>query len=153
MHVGQIIFTVLTATATAAATLTPTWHKLKLGMTLAEANLNTDRTRIDDLYQRARNGSDGNALEGAQKEVADILFERFYLANTLQIMALRDLNDYLSLPVDDPATWYGGVERKIEEVDFRLPENLLETSGVFDSMDEQFPIQDIPNCSLCPVQW
>lgn len=153
MRFGPLFLAVLTTATAVTAGLTPTWHKLKLGMTLAEANLNTDRTRIEDLYQTAKNGSDGNALKGAQREVADILFERFYHANTIQIMALRDLNDYLSLPVEDPATWYGGVERRIEQVDFALPAQLLETCGVFDATGEQFPIQDIPGCELCPVQW
>lgn len=154
MKIGSIIgSTTLTAAVVTVADLTPTWHKLKLGAILAEANLNTDRTRIDDLYRRAINGSDGSGLAGMQRAVADTLFERFYHANTLQIMALRDLSDYLFLPVDDPAEWYGGVDRKVEEVDLRLPPGLLETAGVFDATEEQFPIEDIPGCDLCPVQW
>ncbi len=153
MQITHSIFIALADATAVMATLTPTWHKLKLSIALAEANLNTDRTRIEDLYYRARNGSDLNGLTGTSIEVADTLFERFFYANTLQTMALRDLNDYLFLPVEDPTTWYDSFERKVEQVDFRLPNGLLETCGIFDATDEQFPIQDIPDCDLCPVQW
>ena len=136
-----------------AVELTPAWEKLALGMTLAEVNSNTDRTRLDTFYKFARDGFDGMGLEGAEKSVADALFDKFYHANTIQIMALRDLRDYLFLRVEDPKTWFGAMERQLECVDFRLPKGLLDTSGVFDTGGKVFPIEDIPECEICPVQW
>ena len=143
----------LAAASPVTAALTQAWSKLALGMTLAEVNSNTDRARIDAFYKNARDGIDGNSLDGVGKAVADDLFEKFYHANTLQIMALRDLNDYLFLQVEDPETWFGVKERKVETVDFRLPKELLDTCGVFDTGGKIFPVEDIPDCKVCSVQW
>ena len=122
-------------------------------MTLAEVNANTDRTRVDVFYKDARDGLDGNGLDGVEKSVADALFDKFYHANTLQIMALRDLSDYLFLKVEDPEIWFGAMERKVESVDFRLPKELFDTCGVFDTGGKVFPVENIPQCKVCPVQW
>ena len=145
--------TLLAAASLATAALSPAWSKLALGMTLAEVNSNTDRDRIDAFYKTARDSIDGTGLDGVEKAVADALFDKFYHANTLQIMALRDLNDYLFLQIEDPETWFGAKERKVETVDFRLPKELLETCGVFDTDGKMFPVEDIPDCKVCSVQW
>ncbi|KAI1761778.1 hypothetical protein GGR53DRAFT_469000 [Hypoxylon sp. FL1150] len=149
----SVLALALSATSTLAA-LTPTWEKLVLSVNLAEANLNTDYGRIDKYLTYAGvRGVDGNALNGTQAAVAAALFEKLEAANTLHIKALSDLRSYLFYPEADPAMYYGADKRAVESIDFKLPEGLLETQGVFDDKDSVRPFTDIPGCKLCAVSW
>ncbi|KAI2468721.1 hypothetical protein F4781DRAFT_253290 [Annulohypoxylon bovei var. microspora] len=144
----------LTLTTSALAALTPTWAKLALSLNLMETNLNNDRGRIDKYYMDAsKRAADNNALNATEGAVADALLTKLMAANSMQIKALSDLRSYLFYPEADPETYYGAGERGVESIDFGLPEDLLETQGVFDDKDEVRPISDIPGCATCAVNW
>ncbi|KAI1138250.1 hypothetical protein F5Y05DRAFT_55700 [Hypoxylon sp. FL0543] len=151
---SSVLVVSLTAASTSLAALTPTWEKLALSLTLMETNLNNDRGRIEKYYVDAsKRAADNNALNETQGAIADALLTKLAAANSMQIKALSDLRSYLFYPEADPATYYGAADRKVESVDFRLPEGLLETQGVFDDKDELRPITDIPGCATCAVNW
>ncbi|KAI0142677.1 hypothetical protein GGR57DRAFT_393835 [Xylariaceae sp. FL1272] len=119
-----------------------------------EANLNTDRGRVDNYLTLAGvKGVDGNALNGTQAAVADALFNKLLAANSMHIKALSDLRSYLFYPEADPATYYGADGRDVESIDFKLPEGMLDTQGVFDDKDSVRPVADIPGCQVCVVNW
>ncbi|KAI1454527.1 hypothetical protein F4805DRAFT_308502 [Annulohypoxylon moriforme] len=152
MRCSLLLFS-LSATTTLAA-LTPTWAKLALSLNLMEANLNTDRGRIEKHYVDAsKRAADNNALNATQGAVADALLTKLMAANAMQIKALSDLRSYLFYPEEDPEVYYGAAERKVESIDFKLPEGLLETQGVFDDKDEVRAVKDIPGCATCVVDW
>ncbi|KAI4870214.1 hypothetical protein F4820DRAFT_287834 [Hypoxylon rubiginosum] len=142
------------STTSALAALTPTWEKLALSANLMEANLNTDRARVDKYFTLAgAKGVDGNALNSTQAAVADSLFAKLLAANAMHVRALSDLRSYLFYPETDPAAYYGAGGRGAETVDFKLPEGLLETQGVFDDRGGVRAVMDIPGCEVCVVNW
>ncbi|KAI1209741.1 uncharacterized protein F4807DRAFT_460486 [Annulohypoxylon truncatum] len=144
---------ILSATSTLAA-LTPTWAKLALSLNLMEANLNTDRSRIDKHYiDASKRAADNNALNTTQGVVADALLTKLMAANAMQIKALSDLRSYLFYPESNPEEYYGAAKRGVESIDFGLPEGLLETQGVFNDKDEVRAVSDIPGCATCVVDW
>ncbi|KAI0478140.1 hypothetical protein F4859DRAFT_513723 [Xylaria cf. heliscus] len=137
-----------------AGDLTPSWKKLTYSLGLMEVNLNIDRSRVDNYYSRAAHkGIDGNPLNGTQKAVADILFQRLLDANQMHIQALGDLRGYLYWPESDPETYYSTDRRSVRCIDFHVPKGFLETQGVFDDRDGARPISDIPGCKICPSDW
>ncbi|KAI1414864.1 hypothetical protein F5Y13DRAFT_9828 [Hypoxylon sp. FL1857] len=148
------LFLLSLSAATALAELTPTWEKFALSLTLMETNLNNDRGRVEKYYTDAgKRAADNNPLNETQGAIADELLTKLMAANSMHIKALSDLRSYLFYPEADPATYYGAADRKVESIDFKLPEGLLETQGVFDDKDEVRPITDIPGCVTCAVNW
>ncbi|KAI0107355.1 hypothetical protein F4776DRAFT_435062 [Hypoxylon sp. NC0597] len=151
---SSILFLSLSAASSALAALTPTWEKLALSLNLMETNLNNDRGRVEKYYMDAgKRAADNNALNETQGAIADALLSKLTAANSMHIKALSDLRSYLFYPEADPATYYGADGRTVESIDFRLPDGLLETQGVFDDKDEVRPISDIPGCVICAVNW
>ncbi|KAI1753990.1 hypothetical protein F4782DRAFT_494672 [Xylaria castorea] len=155
MKVSCLSIIALTAARGALASdLSPSWKKLTYSLGLMELNLNYDRFRVDNYYTRAAHeGIDGNPLNGTQKAVADILFQRVMDANQMHIEAMNDLRGYLYWPEEDPATYYGEGDRSVRSIDFHLPEGFLDTQGVFNDRDGVRPIIDIPDCKICPSTW
>ncbi|KAI0839089.1 hypothetical protein F5Y06DRAFT_27490 [Hypoxylon sp. FL0890] len=127
MRSSLLVFS-LSAASTTLAALTPTWEKLALSL---EMNLNNDRRRIEKYYvDGSKRAADNNPLNETQGAIADELLTKLMAANSMQIKALSDLRSYLFYPEADPATYYGVADRKVESIDFKLPEGLLKTQGV-----------------------
>ncbi|XDG08727.1 hypothetical protein ABKA04_008342 [Annulohypoxylon sp. FPYF3050] len=148
-------FVLLAVSATTSlATLTPTWAKLALSINLMEANLHKDSGRIEKHYvDAAKRAADNNALNDTEGAIADALLSKLIAAQGMQIKALSDLRSYLFYPESNPEEYYEAADRRIESIDFTLPEGLLETQGVFDDKDAIRAITDIPGCVACAVDW
>ncbi|KAI1091837.1 hypothetical protein F5B19DRAFT_493070 [Rostrohypoxylon terebratum] len=148
-------FALLAVSATTTlATLTPTWAKLALSLNLMEANLHKDSGRIEKHYVDAsKRAADNNALNITEGAIADALLSKLVAANAMQMKALSDLRSYLFYPESNPEEYYGAADRRVESIDFKVPEGLLETQGVFDDKDAVRAITDIPDCVPCALDW